>query len=368
MHGYFDGLNYSLANEDTWIEYSLLSADTERVLSVAGSGARCLPLLAKNPKVLDLVDLSEPQLFLAELRIQAVRSLSYEEWLFFMGYRGALPGDPLLVTSRGELFDRIEGLRPETRKFWDDGRSEWEPSGFLFLGKWEKHFQKLGFLFREILHCDFEAVFKAQTVEEQRRTYEATWPHLRWKSFLKIVASEFVFDRFLYKGHFSGKSEKKTEKKSVSQFIYDEFFRLFSTQLARKNYFLQTLFLGSIRYEEGLPLEAQRSVFEAAKVARSEVNYVKGSMLEPLKMEAYNFISLSDTISYLPEDLANPLLQSVNPQTPVGAQMVVRSFLRAPVNIDTEGWRLDREAAIWAQKIEGTGVYQFQIFKKEASV
>ncbi len=364
MHGYFDGLNYSLANEDTWIEYSLLEKNTERVLTVAGSGARCMPLLARNPKYLDLVDLSEPQLFLAELRFQSARSLSYDEWLFFMGYRGALPGNPMLVVSRLELFNKVKGLNPETQKYWSDRSDAWDETGFILLGKWESHFQKIGFLFRNILQCDFEPIFTAQNLEEQKKLYEKEWPKLRWNSFLKIVASEFVFDRFLYKGHFSGKSDRKTEEKSVSQFIHDEFKRLFTTQLVRKNYFIQTLFLGRIRFEEGLPLEAQRDVFDAVKASKTEVHYIKGSMLEPMAQNAYNFVSLSDTISYLPEELANPLLQRMHSDTPKGCVMVIRSFLRAPTAMDKAGWELDLEKAKWAQSIDGTGIYRFQIYIK----
>lgn len=365
MHGYFDGLNYSLANEDTWIEYSLLETNLERVLSVAGSGARCMPLLARNPKVLDLVDLSEPQLFLAELRIQAARSLTYEEWLFFMGYRGSLPGDPMLVGDRRQLLEKIKGLRPDTFKFWNDRSDAWTSRGFIFLGKWESHFQKIGFLFRNILQCDFEPVFEAQTLEEQTKLYEKEWPKFRWNSFLKIVASEFIFDRFLYKGHFSGKSDRKTEEKSVSRFVHDEFRRLFTTQLVRKNYFIQTLFLGRIKFEEGLPLEAQRDVFDAVKASTTEVRYLKGSMLDPMAQQAYNFVSLSDTISYLPEELANPLLQRMHAETPNGCVMVIRSFLRAPTAMDKTGWNLDGEKAQWAQSVDGTGIYRFQIYIKQ---
>jgi S-adenosylmethionine-diacylglycerol 3-amino-3-carboxypropyl transferase len=354
-----------LANEDTWIEYTLLDRNVERVLSVAGSGARCMPLLARQPKFLDLVDLSEPQLFLAELRIQAARSMTYEEWLFFMGYRGAIPGDPTLVVSRGQLFTKIQGLGNETRQYWLERQDAWSSRGFILLGKWEGHFQKIGFLFRNILQCDFEPVFMAQTLEEQQQLYRTVWPRRRWNTFLKIVASEFVFDRFLYKGHFSGKSDRKTEQKSVSQFVRDEFDRLFTTQLVRKNYFIQTLFLGRIKFEEGLPLEAQREVFESVKASTTEVRYLQQSMLDPLAQNSYNFVSLSDTISYLPEGPANALLQNMNAATPKGSLMVIRAFLREPTAMNTKGWRELVEKNEWAQSVDGTGIYRFQIYQKQ---
>jgi len=367
MHTYFDGLNYSLANEDTWIEYSLLDFQTHRVLSVSGSGARCLPLLAKNPGHIDIVDISEVQLFLAELRIQAARSLTYEEWLFFMGYRGAVPGDPNSIISRPALFEKIKGLQPKTKTFWSNSRLRWEKNGFLFLGKWEQHFQKLGFLFRNILRCDFGPIFKAQTLQDQQKLFKSSWPHRRWKSFLKIVASEVVFDRFLYKGHFSGKADRKTEKMPFSQFVENEFNRLFSTQLARKNYFLQVLFLGEIRYEEGLPLEAQRNIFEQIQSSTTTINYIHCSLLETLTQNSYNcynFISLSDTISYMPDHFASQILQKIHSNTKMGSLIVIRSFLREPEKLDQKGWQYDPEASLLAQKTDGTGIYRFQIYRK----
>ena len=89
---YFSDLNYTLANEDTQIEYSLLPENVQRVFSIAGSGARCLPLMAKNPQHLDVIDMSVSQLYLCELRLAAMKNLTYEEYLFLLGYRGGLQG------------------------------------------------------------------------------------------------------------------------------------------------------------------------------------------------------------------------------------------------------------------------------------
>ncbi|NBW81737.1 DUF3419 family protein, partial [bacterium] len=73
---YFNTLNYSLANEDTALELGILPEQRRHVLSVAGSGARVLPLFAKSPQRLTCVDLSQEQLFLTELRIESARVLS----------------------------------------------------------------------------------------------------------------------------------------------------------------------------------------------------------------------------------------------------------------------------------------------------
>lgn len=360
---YFSDLNYTLANEDTRIEFELLPEGVERVFSIAGSGARCLPLIAKNPKYLDVIDMSVSQLYLCELRLQAMKTLSYEEYLFLMGYRGALQSGGDCGDDRETIFKKLK-LSPEATRYWMDRVQGWRPKGFILLGRWESHFQKLGYLFRDVLKCDFSKFFAAQTLDEQVTIYEEEWPKVRWNSFIRIAASEYVFNKFLYKGHFSGKAEHKTEQRAPSQFIMEEFDRIFRTQLVRKNYFMQILFLGRIAYEEGLPLEAHQHIVEAVKKSKTEIRYLHGNLLEHLPRYPYNFVSLSDTISYLDQQDANQILQKLSAETPSGSQIVIRSFMRAPTEIDLQNWQELGDLNQWAQKKDGTGVYQFHIFKK----
>lgn len=363
---YFSDLNYTLSNEDTRIEFDLLPEGANRVFSIAGSGARCLPLIAKNPKYLDVIDMSVSQLYLCELRLQAMKTLTYEEYLFLMGYRGALQGGHDEGDSREELFKRLT-LSTAATSYWQDRVEGWKPRGFILLGRWESHFQKLGYLFRDVLQCDFSKVFAAQTLSEQIELYEKHWPKIRWNSFIRVAASEFVFNKYLYKGHFSGRADHKTEQRAPWQFIMEEFDRIFRTQLVRKNYFMQILFLGRIAYEEGLPLEAHEHVVASVKKSKTEVRYLHGNLLEELPKHAYDFISLSDTISYLEQRDANQILQRLNADCKAGTQMVIRSFMRAPTAIDLKGWEELGEKNKWAQHKDGTGVYQFHIFSKSGA-
>lgn len=366
--GYFENLNYTLSNEDTRVEHALLGEKANRVFSICGSGARVLPLIAKNPGQLDCVDLAREQLLLCELRLAAARKLSHEEYLFLLGYRGGLfaTGDSPRATTEDDRFELFKSLdlSDDCRRFWEEKREAWEPRGFIFLGKWESHFQKLGKLFRNYLRLDMRPIFEAHSMAEQLELFDKHWKPIVFSTFLRLVANEYVFNRFLYKGHFSGASHHRTESRPPYQFIDEEFTRLFTTTLVRKNYFLQILFLGGIYYEEGLPIEAQASTLAAVRKSKTKVNYRQENLLEVLKGSAYDFISLSDTISYLPDEAAGKILQSLPADTPSGSQVVIRSFLRQPALIDTSGWRSETEKNAWAQKLDTTGVYEFHIFSK----
>ena len=141
MSEYFESLNYTLSNEDSRIEYALCSENLEAVFCIGGSGARVLPLVARNPRTLDVCDLSAEQLALVELRIQAARALTRDEFLFLLGYRGGLPGDTNVGDDRLALFNRVE-LSIETKRFWLEREKAWRPRGFILLGRWKVTFKR----------------------------------------------------------------------------------------------------------------------------------------------------------------------------------------------------------------------------------
>ncbi|MBN8541485.1 MAG: DUF3419 family protein [Deltaproteobacteria bacterium] len=366
MSEYFQSLNYTLSNEDTRIEWKLLKDDLESVFCIGGSGARVLPLLAKNPRNLDVIDLSLEQLALVELRVAAAKHLSRDEFLFLLGYRGGIPGNSISGDDRLEVFISLKPfLSEKTFRFWLDRKNAWTPRGFVLLGRWEGHFQKMGRVFREVLRIDTRPIFEAHSLQEQAKLFKRHFKPLVFKAFVRIAASEFVFNRFLYKGHFSGQADRRTESRAPSVFIEEEFTRLFTRTLIRKNYFLQILFLGGIYYEEGLPLEAREDILESIEKAETKVNYRQDNLLNAIKLTPYDFVSLSDTISYIPEAEAIALLNNLPSQTRSGSRVVIRSFLRRPPEIASGGWEKLRAEEEWARDLDTTGVYEFDIFEKK---
>ena len=84
---YFTGINYSMANEDTTLEFNMTQLlRPKNIISVCGSGGRALPLLHSEIENLTCVDLSEEQLWLLELRVQSLVQLNHQNFLKFWGY------------------------------------------------------------------------------------------------------------------------------------------------------------------------------------------------------------------------------------------------------------------------------------------
>lgn len=360
---YFDKLNYTLSNEDTRVEYELLKANASHVFSISGSGARVLPLVARHPNELSVIDVSMNQLFLCELRLAAARKLSLPEYLYFLGYRGGIFLGSPTGDDRMDLFKTLM-LSDPCRDFWLKNSGLWRPHGFVYLGSWESHFIKISKIFKTVFRINIMPIFEAHTLEEQQQKIAKHWRPLIFRNFLRVVASEFVFNRFLYKGHFSGGSDRKTEALAPWQFLEAEFTRLFETTLLRKNYMMQLFFLGKVWFEEGLPLEAQPHILDAVKKSKTIIRYLNEDLVTTLAAKPFDFISLSDTISYLPDALSNSILQGLSPDSPSGTRMVIRSFLRGPKQMDETGWTRETSEEQSAYELDGTGIYKFHIYRK----
>ena len=365
MSYFIENLNYTLSNEDTLIEQKILPDNANNIFVIGGSGARVLPLLVKNPKTIYVSDVSIKQLFLVELRLQAALNLDYEDFLFFLGYRGACQDGKTGGNSRYTLFKSLSVSDP-CRLFWEEKKDIWIPSGFIGLGAWESHFHKLHLIFRRYLRFNMMEIFQAQSIEEQRELYKRYFKKRLFRWFLKVFANEYVFNKYLYKGHFPSANKDSAKDKPLWKFFEDNVERTFTSTLVRKNYLSQLFFLGRIYFEEGLPLEAHRKTINQIKKSTSKVIYTQGDLKKRLRDAHWDFVSLSDVISYLPEKEANSLLQDISSQMNPLSKIVLRSFLRTPKNIDDNGFKPEPLLEEWAFKQDSTLVYSFNIYTRES--
>lgn len=357
MSQYFQGLNYSLANEDTKVEYDLLPEGVDSVFTVCGSGSRVLPLIAKNPKEITVVDLSPTQLALCRLRIAAAKNLSYEDFLYFLGYKK--DGE----VKRTELMSKLD-LITEDQNLWKQNEADWVQSGFVYLGRWENHFMKLGRVYDALPGVDVTPLFESKNLEEQKRILRKHWHPRLFDLFTRVVLNEWVSNRLLYKGSFAGGKDKRTSDRTAAKLVSEEFSDLFESTWVKANFFLNMIFLGEIRYPEALPLEATEKTWSLLQSNETRIKYQSGNLLEIIKDRPHNFYSLSDTFSYLsPTDLEN-FLPSLPKGIHPGAKMVIRTFMRKPYFPINSSWQTDHEENLALAKKDCTRVYEIIVMKR----
>lgn len=360
---YFVDLTYSLANEDTTVEFNLLDNKSESVFVIPSSGAQALPLLAKNPIQMDIVDLSFGQIALTELRLSSLKQFDYDQWLYFMGHANDLIDFTFTKDDRYKMFQSLK-LNTETKNYWLQNENSWTKDGFIWLGKWEKFHRNISTFSRKFLNYSFDQFFEPSTLAEQINIYEKNWPKKKFKFLLNIVTNKNFINPLLYKGFFSGSKENRTTPVSTANHIESRYRNLFYSHLANENFFLQMLFLGKIKYLKALPLEAHENIFNLAKKSSTHINYYHGSYSEFLFKKPYNFIHMSDVLSYLDDTEASSILEKLHPQTTKNSKIVARTFMKAPSKWISENWIREASLEKVASSTDKTGVYDFLISRK----
>lgn len=357
---YFGKLNYTLANEDTSFEYGILPDSLQHVVSVAGSGARMLPLIAKGPRKLTCIDLAQEQLYLAQLRVESVRTFDWDDFLAFWGYPPRVSG----ADERRRLFGQLK-LSTAAREYFTSVFNEKDWGPILYDGKWEKTFCKLSKLNRLMTGKKGLGIFETRNLDEQLDYFQTRFPKLAFQSVLYLLGNASVFNALLYKGHFP----KKNVNASYFRFYWDAFSRLFRLTPARENFFLQLCFFGELRYPEGNPIECSEKVFHQIKKnlvdGQTQIEYRKGNVVEEMsRLEGVDFLSFSDVPSYFSSRLEKDYLRQIQPSLSSGGQVVVRSYLRVPEGTDLRGYECVTARYQNSIDREKTQVYQIDVYEK----
>ncbi len=336
---YFKSLNYSLANEDTWPEVRLMRKwKPKKILSVAGSGGRSLPLLTAHPDSLHVVDLSEQQLWLGSLREETIRKCTHEDFLLFWGYP---PYEAIIYNRRRrEIFESLE-LSPEARNYFEQLFQSLSWNTILYEGKWEKTFHKFSYVTRIIMGPGLlKESLSSLTTEEQERFFKEKFPKGRWDIVFKILGNATVFNALLYKGHFVKKNVPETH----FEYYKGAFSRIFGQTLLRANFFAQLCFFGKIITREAIPVEGDSEVFAEMKkwlLSKRTCSY-QGNILELIPAEKelseIDFLSFSDVPSYFEGETEKNYLQMVRPKMALGGVVIIRNYLRLPENPDLSGY------------------------------
>ncbi|MFM7368809.1 MAG: DUF3419 family protein, partial [Sphaerospermopsis kisseleviana] len=170
---------YSTCDEDSYSELRALDiTSNDRVLAVTGSGCRTLSLLACNPKSLTSVDYSPGQNYLLELKLAAIRALSYEKLLQFFGVEDC--------QNRWEIFCSLENqISPQAFAYFQANR--WAiDSGVLFAGRHELFYVRfVAPLMRLVYGRQMEQIARASTIEDQRKIYNQHILGLLWKLMIR---------------------------------------------------------------------------------------------------------------------------------------------------------------------------------------
>lgn len=312
---------YTTSDEDSWSELRALEVgNADHVLSVTGSGCRSLNLLLHEPVRLVSIDANPLQNFLLELKIEAMRVLSHDEYLEFLGVRYS--------RSRLKTYFLIRGqLSSEARAFWDLNERVLG-AGVLFCGAHETHYRRyVSPLVLGLRREKVDRLFAFTDIDEQRSFYHREWNNWWWQSAVRALARPGVF-RILLKDPSYYRFVEMPE--SVGDYLLRRLGAILTTRLARDNHWMSLLCYGYYVNEEAVPLYLDARYYDTIKAGLGSLEIKTASVQEFLARQApgdFTKYSLSDISGWVDAPNFEQILLEVVRTAKPGARFCYRNFL-----------------------------------------
>lgn len=287
----FSFIRYANGWEDTQLLINNLNPKAgDKIISIAAAGDNSLAFLAFNPEMVLAFDISETQLYLTELKQQAIKVLDYQDLLAFLG-----------VTKTKHIEKLFRQLKP----YLSEGCSHYFTlnfnliqHGIIYQGKFENYFKLFRNYILPLIHNKekIHHLFESKSAEKQIEFYNNEWNTWRWRSLFKLFFSKFILGKFGRDPAFFNEN-----KLPVSQTIFDLAEKHLSSTLVFKNYYLDFQLRGS--YNVDLPFYLIEENYLKIKENINQLTLKKGYLTDIHPPYKFDLANLSNIFEYMDENL-----------------------------------------------------------------
>ncbi len=230
------GIYYSMCWEDPDIALSSLNiGKNDNILSICSGGEMIFSFMLKSPLMIYAVDSNIRQLFLAELKLAAIKSLSFEEFTGFIGFTES--------SRRVNYFYKIrDSLSERCRKFWENNL-QLIKLGVIHSGKFEYY---IAMFRKDILNLlvgrrKIMKYLSMKNISQQKSFFDNEWNGFLWRLFFRIFFSKAIMKIL-------GRDKKyfRFADKNIGRHYYEKSSIGITEIPAKDNYFMHFLLSGRI--------------------------------------------------------------------------------------------------------------------------
>lgn len=321
----FDFIRYSNCWEDADVLLEGLNLDAHsRVMSIASAGDNCFAMLAQSPQKVVAVDVSEVQLFLVELKREAIRLLARTEFLEFIGVTPS--------ARRLEIYREIAPhLSEHCLNYWAANEHHVE-QGIIHQGKFEQYFKLFKNKVLPTVHnrAIVDELFQSKTDEAQRIFHDEKWHTPEWE---KMYRQFFGIE--MMGTHGRDPEFLKHVEGSVPDLILAREMEHLRTAAAQRNYFLYYILYNKFN-TDFLPFYLREENYTRIKENLDALVLHHGLLDSALeKHPNCTHFNLSDIFEYMDATLfktvANELIQKSAPKTIFAYWNLMIPRLMAPI-------------------------------------
>lgn len=285
----FDLIRYANVWEDAGVLCAALRPGPgRRFLSIASAGDNSFALLAAGAEVV-AADLSPAQLALVELKRAAIRRLSWDEALAFLGVHASPDRRPVYEALEKDLCGR-------TRDYWRENLDA-VADGVVHHGRFEDYFRLFRGRVLPLVHRRETVLALLDERDEAGRVrfYEETWDNLRWRLLFRVFFSRFVMGRLGRDPEFFRYVEGSVAERILGRTRY-----ALTVLPPHANPYVEYILTGN--FGRSLPRYLEPETFAALKANLDRLVLFEGSVEEAAEAhrgEGFDGFNLSDIFEYL---------------------------------------------------------------------
>ncbi len=345
--------NFGFSQEDERTEAEALGLPGGRVLSIASAGDMALSLVALGAEHVVEVDTDQAQIHLCHLKVAAVRCLSSDEAIAFLGLV------PATSAERELWLQRVDSvLPPSSRAFWQANREQVARHGVIWAGRYEQFVRKVMRVIGPFLKGPTTDLVRCADLPCQEQVFSRRFDGWALRGLFRIVFHPAVFSR-------RGMDPRSLAHREGTLPLGEQYFRrlrAFCTATpARENPWLQLHFLGRVVGPQAVPTYLSPAGFEAARKGLANLEVVHGDVmafLENAPDGTANRFHLSNVPDWFSQADFEALMRLIGRKTDRPARLVWRYLhvdRQLPEDL-AEAIRIDRA---WGSSLAGRDRFPF---------
>lgn len=295
-------IHYSNCHEDFLMLKKYLNNNEKEILSIASGLDNSLAFLVNDNVHVTAFDNNPSQIALGELKIAAIKTLDYEEFLIVLGLKDG---------NRLNLYKKVSQHLVENSKNYFDNHLFLIELGLAHIGRFEYYFR----LFRKKVfplltrEKHIKKFANIETIEEQREYYNKYISTNRFKFIFKIFFSKKVMAK-------NGRDEKyfKYSKGHLHTLLKQRVDRGFYNHLNKDNPYYNYVLKNTY---EALPFYIEKDNFYDIKKNIDNITIVQKDFKDMLDRK-YDYMNLSDIFEYMSQEEMNKyetkVFNSLNPK------------------------------------------------------
>lgn len=299
---------------------SLKIKSNDAVLAITSGGCNVLGFLLFDPEIIYSIDINPAQSYLMELKIAAIKSLEFEDFISFAGLKEN--------NNRLNLYGRMKPLlSKEALEFWNR-HDKILAHGFVMNGKYERFIRVAG-KFLNLLQGKKRVLglFSEKTKEEQEIYFDNVWNTKRFHYLFKILFNKRILAR---RGLVTDYFHFDDGSKSFAESFYNRSKKAFRDIPVKGNYFLSLYLLGRYCNDKEVPACFKKENFKLMKSRIDRIKIITADAqgwLDSMPAESINCFALSNICELMSEKDTGRLFSAVYKTAGKNSRIIFRNLM-----------------------------------------